>query len=118
MPNLTDTQLIVLSNAAARDDGAAVAPSGLNKAAVAKVASSLIARKLMREMRSKPVMAVWRGEDGKSISLIITRAGRDAIGVESKTPKSDRAAAATTSAAAVAGRVRPRARPALAPSKP
>jgi hypothetical protein len=43
---LTDTQLIVLSKAARREDKAAVAPPGLNKAAAAKVGSSLAARKL------------------------------------------------------------------------
>jgi Protein of unknown function (DUF3489) len=83
MPKLTDTQLIVLSKAAARDDGAGVAPSGMNKAAAAKVGSSLVARKLMRELRTKPGMPAWREDtDGRSISLIITRAGRDAIGVD------------------------------------
>ena len=80
MPNLTDTQLIVLSNAAARDDGTAVAPSGLNKAAVAKVASSLIARKLMREMRSS---RSWRSgaartEKASASSLRVPAATRSA----------------------------------------
>jgi hypothetical protein len=42
-----------------------------------------LARKLMRELRSKPGMPVWReDDDGRSISLMITRAGRDAIGVD------------------------------------
>ena len=83
MAKLTDTQLIVLSAAAARDDGIAVVPAKMNKAAASKVGASLVTRKLMREVRSKPGMPVWRqGEDGRPISLIITRAGRDAIGVE------------------------------------
>jgi hypothetical protein len=51
MTKLSDTQLIVLSKAAARDDGIATIPEGLNKAAAAKVASSLVSRKLMREVR-------------------------------------------------------------------
>jgi hypothetical protein len=54
MAKLTDTQLIVLSAAAARDDGIAIAPAKLNKAAASKVGSSLVARKLMREARSSP----------------------------------------------------------------
>jgi hypothetical protein len=87
MAKLTDTQLIVLSAAAARDDGIAVVPAKMNKAAASKVGASLVTRKLMREMRSKPGMPVWRaGEDGRPISLIITRAGRDAIGVEEAVP--------------------------------
>jgi len=82
MAKLTDTQLIVLSKAAARDDGAAVVPDRMNKAAAMKVGSSLVGRRLMREIRSKPGMPIWReDEDGRHISLIITRAGRDAIGV-------------------------------------
>ena len=81
MAKFTDTQLIMLS--AARDDGIAVVPAKVNKAVAAKVGASLVARKLMRELRSKPGMPVWReDDDGRSISLMITRAGRDGIGVD------------------------------------
>jgi hypothetical protein len=96
MAKLTDTQLIMLSKAAARDDGVATVPAKMSKAAAAKVGASLIARKLMRELRSKPGMPVWRDDDdGRSISLMITRAGRDAIGVDedeeaTQAPRSDR----------------------------
>jgi hypothetical protein len=83
MAKLTDTQLIVLSAAAARDDGIAVVPPKMNRSAASKVGAGLVSRKLIREVRSKPGMAVWRqGEDGRPISLIVTRAGRDAIEVE------------------------------------
>ena len=58
MAKLTDTQLIVLSKAASRDDGLAIVPAKMNKAAAAKVGSSLVVRKLMREVRSKPGMPV------------------------------------------------------------
>ena len=85
MAKLTDTQLIMLSKAAARDDGIAAVPAKMSKAAASKVGASLIARKLMRELRSKPGMPVWReDDDGRSISLMITRAGRDAIGPDEK----------------------------------
>jgi hypothetical protein len=83
MAKLTDTQLIVLSKAAARDDGTAIIPEGLNKAAALKVAASLVSRQLMREVRSKPNMPVWReDEEGRGTSLVITREGRQAIGLE------------------------------------
>jgi len=83
MAKLTDTQLIVLSAAAARDDGIAMIPAKMNKAAASKVGSSLVARKLMREARSKSGMPIWRvNKDDRPISLVITRAGRDAIGVD------------------------------------
>src|ERR1700730_10180860 len=78
MPKLTDSQLIVLSKAAGRNDGVAVVPRGMGKAAAGKIGSSLVARKLMREIRSKAGIPIWR-EDGTNISLVITRAGRDAI---------------------------------------
>jgi hypothetical protein len=95
MTKLTDSQLIVLSTAAARDDGAAVIPDRMNRAAAAKVGSSLMARKLMREIRSKPGMPIWReGEDGRRISLIITRAGRDGIGVAEDLSEAEPLAAA------------------------
>jgi Protein of unknown function (DUF3489) len=87
MAKLTDTQLIVLAAAAARDDGAAVVAAKMNRAAASKVGASLVTRKLMREVRSRPGMPVWReGENGRPISLIITRAGCDAIGVEEDGP--------------------------------
>ena len=82
MAKLTDSQLIVLSAAAARDDGSAVIPAKMNKAAASKVGSSLVARKLMREVKAKPGIPVWReDEDGRPISLLITKAGRAAIGI-------------------------------------
>ena len=87
MAKLTDTQLIVLSAAAARDDGIAVVAAKMNRAAASKVGASLVTRKLMREVRSKPGMPIWRkGEDDRPISLMITRAGRAAIGVEEAAP--------------------------------
>jgi hypothetical protein len=80
---LTDTQLIVLSKAAAREDGIAMVPDRLNKAAAAKVVASLVSRKLMREVRSKPGMPAWRDDDeGRGRSLVITQGGRQAIGIE------------------------------------
>jgi hypothetical protein len=86
MAKLTDTQLIILSKAARREDGAAEVPERMNKAAAAKVGASLMVRRLMREIRAKPGLPVWRTDDDRRpISLIITRAGRDVIGVEDDT---------------------------------
>ena len=80
---LTDSQLVILSNAAAQPDGAANLPARLPKPAAQKVAASLIARKFMREVKAKTGMPVWRtDEDGRPIALVVTTAGRDAIGVE------------------------------------
>jgi hypothetical protein len=98
MAKLTDNQLIVLSNAAARDDGIAVIPNKMNKAAASKVAASLVARKLMREVRSKHDMPVrCKDEADRSISLKITRAGRDAIGLEDEVAEKSPPASKTNS---------------------
>ena len=83
MTKLTDSQLVVLSAAAAGDDGAAVPPSRMMKAAAMKVGASLVGRKLMREVRAKPGVPVWRkDEDGRWIALVITKAGLKAINAE------------------------------------
>ena len=51
-------QLIVLSKADQREDGAASVPDRMNKAAAAKVGASFVPRNLMREIRAKPGMRV------------------------------------------------------------
>ncbi|MGO9358921.1 MAG: DUF3489 domain-containing protein [Xanthobacteraceae bacterium] len=82
MSKLTDAQLIILSKASARDDGAATIPGNLNKANATMVGSSLVARSLMQEVLSERGMPVWRENfQGERISLVITSAGREAIGV-------------------------------------
>jgi hypothetical protein len=80
---LTDTQLIVLSRAAQREDGAATLPEGMTEKAVEKLAVTLVERELVREIRAKPGMPVWRrSEEGRSQALIITKLGRIAIKAE------------------------------------
>ncbi len=62
----------------------------MNKAAASKVGLSLVARKLMREIKAKPDMPVWReDEDARSYSLAIKAAGRKAIGVEDEAQAGD-----------------------------
>jgi hypothetical protein len=81
MTKLTDTQLIVLSSAAKHDDGLATRPANLNAAAAMKVASSLIGKGLVREIRAKADAPVWHENDDGRFALKITKAGREAIGV-------------------------------------
>ena len=79
----TDTQLIVLSRAAQREDGAATWPDGMTEKAAQKLAATLVEKALVREIRAKPDMPVWgRSEEGRTHSLIITKLGRTAINVE------------------------------------
>jgi hypothetical protein len=82
MTKLTDTQLIVLSSAAQHDEGLATRPANLNVAAAMKVASSLVAKSLAREIRAKADAPVWHENDDGRFALKITRAGREAIGVD------------------------------------
>jgi hypothetical protein len=82
MTKLSDTQLIVLSSAAKHDDGLATRPANLNAAAAMKVASSLVAKGLIREIRAKADAPVWHENDDGRFALKITRAGREAIGVD------------------------------------
>jgi hypothetical protein len=82
MTKLSDTQLIVLSSAAKHDEGLATRPANLNAAAATKVASSLIDKGLAREIRAKTDAPVWHENDDGCFALKITRAGREAIGVE------------------------------------
>ena len=65
----------------------------------------------MREIRSKPGMPIWREMDGKNFSLVITCAGRNALGAADDATASDhsapkatrpRAAAETAKASAAA----------------
>lgn len=77
----SNLQLTVLSKAAERQDGAADVPEGVKGATAARLAASLVAQKLMREIRSKAGTPVWRkDENGRGISLVLLRAGRAALG--------------------------------------
>jgi hypothetical protein len=69
MTKLTDTQLIVLSSAAKHDEGLATRPASLNAAAAAKVASSLIDKGLVREIRAKADAPVWHENDDGRFAL-------------------------------------------------
>jgi hypothetical protein len=87
MPNVMDIQSIVLSKAAAHASGAAEKPAGLRPAGLLKLGQSLVDQKLMREVRAKRGMPIWRIDDGgQPISLIITKAGRAAISPSDQDP--------------------------------
>ena len=73
MRNLSDGQLGVLSQAAQRNDGAASLIGKLKGGAATKVGKALITRKLMREVKAKPGMPVWRRDaEGRPFSLVIS----------------------------------------------
>jgi hypothetical protein len=76
---LADAQRIVLSGAAQRDDGAATLHERMTEKAAQKFAATLIAKGLVREVRARADMPVWRrNEAGRTVALIVTKLGREA----------------------------------------
>ena len=89
MTKLTDTQRIILSAASQRTDRLALPlPKSLKGGAVIKVIGPLIERGLLEEVDANRKLndPVWRETgDGHGVTLIITDAGLEAIGVEPDT---------------------------------
>jgi Protein of unknown function (DUF3489) len=81
---LTDTQLAILSAASQRGDRCLIAPSTLKGGAAQKVAAKLVTAGLVREIKAKAGMEVWRRdlEAGQAYSLKLTDAGLKAIAVD------------------------------------
>jgi len=82
---LTDTQIVMLSAAAQRDDRCLVAPRNLKGGAAQKVAAKLIDDGLAKEIKAKPEAPVWRRDEqgGQSSVLKLTAAGVRAIAINS-----------------------------------
>ncbi len=86
MTKLSDTQLVLLSNAAKRDDGALTRPAKAHPPALANAMKQLLARALVRKTAAGASMPAWgEDEDGSRYSLCITSAGLDSIGVDEST---------------------------------
>jgi Protein of unknown function (DUF3489) len=77
---LSDTQLVILSAAAQRDDGSLTKLKG---GAAHKVATKLIAAGLVKEVKAKAGMPVWRrdAQNAQSYALKLTAAAANAIAV-------------------------------------
>ncbi|MGA2795119.1 MAG: DUF3489 domain-containing protein [Roseiarcus sp.] len=79
---LSDTQLIALSNASQRRDGAIELPDRIKGAATVKLVTALTEKGLAREIRAKAGMPVARRDgEGRSFALVITKLGRTSINV-------------------------------------
>jgi Protein of unknown function (DUF3489) len=85
MSKLTDTQLIILSTAGQRDDGTVLPlPKSLKLqgGAVSHVLKSLVKKGLLDEQPAGNNAAAWReSKDGQRLTLVISDAGQQAIGV-------------------------------------
>src|SRR5271154_2747367 len=81
---LTDTQLVMLSAAAQREDRCIVPPPSLKGAAAQKIATKLVAAGLAKETKAKPGAHVWRRDDATRLAygLKVTPAGLMAIAIE------------------------------------
>lgn len=104
MTKLTDTQAIILSAAAQRTDRFALPfPKSLKGGAAHKVVNALVDKGLLKEVKANRKMndPVWRENDeGQILTLVITDAGFEAIGIEiepkkTKTPKPETKTAST-----------------------
>ena len=81
---LTDTQLVMLSAAAQREDRSLTPPENLKGGAAHKVAAKLIAAGLVKEIQAKVGTPVWRRDEqtGQPYALKLTAAGAKAIAVD------------------------------------
>jgi len=81
---LTDTQLVILSSASQREDCCLIAPKSLKGGAAQKVAVKLLDAGLVREIKARAGMAIWRRDEeaGQAYSLKLTAAGLKAIAVD------------------------------------
>ena len=85
---LTDTELVMMSAAARRDDRDLEPPKSMKASTAAKVAAKLIASGLVREIKTKKRAAAWRRDEktGQAYSLKLTAAGLKAIVVDVEDP--------------------------------
>jgi len=88
---LTETQLLMLSAAAQREDRCLVAPNSLKGGAAQKIAAKFLAAGLAKEIKAKPGAPVWRHDDeaGRSYLLKLTAAGAKAIAVDKSSAPSE-----------------------------
>lgn len=86
MTKLTDTQAIILSAAANRDDHIALPlPDSLRGGAANKVVAAMLTKRFLEEVDAdmRKGEPVWRETgDGHGVTLIATEAGLAAIGIE------------------------------------
>ena len=81
--NLTDTQLVLLSAASQRDDGAVDIAENPKRGSVKKAISKLLTDGLVEEVPAGSMLPVWRRNiDRGPLALCITPRGLAAIGVE------------------------------------
>jgi len=80
---LSDTQLVLLSNAAKREDGALTRSSKMKPDTAEQAAQALLSRKLIKSIPKSGALPLWKkGSNDDLLTLVITSAGLEAIGIE------------------------------------
>ena len=82
---LTDLQLVLLSNAAARAGGSLLPwPESVSDqlARIRKAIPALLRRELVAEVDVANAALAWRDDEGRRIGVIITATGHNAIGAD------------------------------------
>ncbi|CAA9280133.1 MAG: hypothetical protein AVDCRST_MAG93-3135 [uncultured Chloroflexia bacterium] len=93
-PKLTDTQLVILTQAAQHPRLALTIPPRLKGGAVSKVIGPLLAKGVVEEVDHAPDLPAYRTRgDGSRTALVITNAGLTAIGIEPESLKREAGAA-------------------------
>src|SRR5271157_2933560 len=76
MARLTDTQLVILSAAARREDRGVELPANVQGKAAGKTVDKLIRAGLLEEVRASGSLPIWRRDnESGAIALRITSAG-------------------------------------------
>ena len=79
---LSDTQLVILSSAAQREDGLAILPETLKGGAAKAAVTRLLGSGFLKEVRVKRGAPAWRtDEEEKPLGLKLTKAGSAALGL-------------------------------------
>jgi CheY-like chemotaxis protein/two-component sensor histidine kinase len=78
---LTDAQLVMLSAAAQREDLCLTAPEKLKGKILTKVGEKLVKLGLVREVRAKVGMPIWRRDDAGRYAVKLSSAGLKVVGV-------------------------------------
>lgn len=87
MTKLNDTQLVLLSNAAKRDDGGLTRSAKLKPDAIEQAVAGLLSRKLIKVVPKTGALPLWKkGAEGEPVSLLITEKGLEAIGIGAGDP--------------------------------
>jgi len=107
MTRLSDTQLVLLSNAAKRDDGALIVPPKLTSDAADAAITPLLTRKFCKAVPKTGLLPLWKhGRAHEPLSLIVTPKGLAAIGVEATNRNNEKPSVPTGSSARNNGRDR------------